>query len=67
MIENENVQSVHGLQKQTYTVKEVSLILGLCERSAYNYCSTTTQFKVMRLGRTIRIHKQSFDAWFAAQ
>ncbi|HIS95409.1 MAG TPA: helix-turn-helix domain-containing protein [Candidatus Ventricola gallistercoris] len=37
-------------------------ILGISLRKAYGLCETTTQFKVMRLGkRCLRIHKESFD------
>ena len=33
----------------------------------YNlYCNTTKNFKVIRLGTSIRVSKQSFDDWFEA-
>lgn len=54
--------------KRTYTVKEVSTILGVSIRTAYDLCEKTKEFKVMRLGkRCLRIHKDSFDKWFDAQ
>ena len=65
-MENQNcVQPGNSTEKQTYTIKEIAAILGISERTAYHVCSKTKAFKVMRLGRTVRIHKASFDAWFA--
>lgn len=52
---------------QTYTVKEVAKILNISIRTAYYFCETTKEFKVFRLGRTIRIHKASFDLWFSGR
>ncbi|MBN2878492.1 MAG: helix-turn-helix domain-containing protein [Clostridia bacterium] len=40
-------------------------MLSISERTAYNLCKTTTAFKVISLGRSVRIHKQSFDEWFS--
>lgn len=51
--------------RQTYTAEQVAKILGVSVRTAYSLCETTTDFKVMRLGkRCLRIHKESFDKWF---
>lgn len=51
--------------QQTYTAEEVAKILGVSIRKAYNLCETTSEFKVIRLGkRCLRIHKKSFDNWF---
>jgi len=50
--------------KQTYTVAEIAAILGISKRAAYNYCHSTKDFRVMRLGSMIRVHQDSFDAWF---
>lgn len=61
-----NVQPGSSTEKKTYTIKEIADILGISERTAYHICSKTKDFKVMRLGRTIRVHKASFDAWFTS-
>ena len=54
--------------QRTYTAEQVAQILGVSIRKAYSLCETTTDFKVMRLGkRCLRIHKESFDAWFDTQ
>ena len=61
-----NVNLVHsGSVQATYTAEQVAKILGVSIRKAYNLCETTTDFKVIRLGkRCLRIHKESFDVWF---
>lgn len=50
--------------KKTYTVKEIAKILSVSERTAYNLCNSTEDFKVLRIGKCVRIHKESFDNWF---
>jgi excisionase family DNA binding protein len=51
--------------QRTYTAEQVAQILGVSVRKAYYLCESTTEFKVIRLGkRCIRIHKESFDKWF---
>ncbi len=52
-------------EKRTYTVNEIAEILSLSIRTAYQLCKTTDQFKVLSLGRNVRIHRQSFDQWFS--
>ena len=47
--------------QRTYTAEQVAQILGISLRKAYGLCETTTQFKVMRLG------KRSFDKWLNEQ
>ncbi|HCC34829.1 MAG TPA: hypothetical protein DEQ02_04045 [Ruminococcaceae bacterium] len=57
-----------GSAQGTYTAEQIAKILGVSIRKAYNLCESTTDFKVMRLGkRCLRIHKESFDRWFNAQ
>lgn len=53
-----------GNAKLTYTVQEVAKALRISLRKAYTLCNSTDEFKVFRLDRSIRIHKQSFDSWF---
>ena len=50
----------------TYNVKDVAKALGISLRKAYYLCSNTSDFKVFRFDRSIRVHKQSFDDWFNA-
>ena len=50
-------------QKLVYTVKEVAQMLAISQRAAYNLCNSTTEFRVLRVGGSIRVPKDSFDAW----
>ncbi|MBS6370370.1 MAG: helix-turn-helix domain-containing protein, partial [Faecalibacterium prausnitzii] len=38
-------------------------MLAISLRSAYNLCNSTTEFRVLRVGGSIRVPKDSFDAW----
>ena len=49
--------------KLVYTVKEVAQMLAISQRAAYNLCNSTTEFRVLRAGGSIRILKDSFDVW----
>ena len=49
-----------------YRVDEIAQLLAISNRAAYNLCNTTKDFKVIRLGTSIRVSKQSFDDWFSA-
>ena len=57
-------QPEKSMTPKTYTVAEVALILNVSERTAYNLCNKTTEFEIKRVGRCIRIKKDSFDRWF---
>ena len=46
-----------------YTVEEIAQMLSISLRSAYNLCNSTTEFRVLRVGGSIRIPKDSFDTW----
>lgn len=49
----------------TYTVEDIAIILGVSVRQAYYICKETTDFRVISLGKKcIRVHRESFDAWF---
>lgn len=48
--------------KRVYTVEEISEILDISRTAAYELVKSN-QFKVVRIGATIRISKPSFDAW----
>ena len=49
--------------KLVYTVEEIARMLAISLRYAYNLCNSTTEFRVLRVGGSIRIPKDSFDAW----
>lgn len=49
---------------KTYRVPEIADMLGISPKSAYNLCNTNPPFKVYRIGKSTRVGKDSFDAWF---
>ena len=64
---NKSQPENNSISQKVYTVQEIAVMLRLEERTAYHFCSTTKDFKVMRIGpRLVRIDKQSFDTWFNA-
>lgn len=52
--------------KRTYTVVEVMEILGVSRKKAYELCNSGS-FKIVRIGRSIRVSKSSFDEWLDTQ
>jgi len=58
------IESNQSSDRKTYTVKEIAQILNMSERTIYHLCSTTDNFRVLKIGKSIRIHKESFDKWF---
>ena len=55
------LRNIHG-----YSQEEIAQLLAISPRAAYNLCNTTKDFKVLRIGTSIRVNKKSFDSWFAA-
>lgn len=53
-----------SVARGTYTAEQIAVILGISKRKAYLLCDGTKDFKVIRMGKSIRIHKESFDKWF---
>ena len=49
-----------------YKVEEIAQLLAISPRAAYNLCNTTKDFRVLRIGTSIRVNKQSFDNWLAS-
>lgn len=61
-------QNANESRKLVYTVKEVAVMLNISLRSAYNLCSDTGDFKIMKVGgKSIRVNKESFNDWFQGQ
>lgn len=40
-------------------------MLSISLQAAYTLCNTTTDFRVLHIGTSIRVSKASFDAWLA--
>jgi excisionase family DNA binding protein len=53
-----------SVARGTYTAEQIAIILGISRRKAYLLCDETKDFKVIRMGKSIRVHKESFDKWF---
>ena len=65
-VEPQNRPRAARLEPLVYKVEEIAQLLAISPRAAYNLCNTTRDFRVVRIGTSIRVNKQSFDAWFAA-
>lgn len=65
-VEPENRSRAARLDPLVYKVEEIAQLLAISPRAAYNLCNTTKDFRVVRIGTSIRVNRQSFDAWFAA-
>jgi excisionase family DNA binding protein len=48
--------------KRTYTVLEIAAILRIGKSKAYELCDGE-QFRIIRIGRSVRVSKTSFDEW----
>ena len=53
-------------EKKTYTVAEIMEILCIARTAAYDL-TTKGLLKVIRMGKLLRINKESFDQWFDSQ
>lgn len=61
-MESKNIDT----QPRTYTIDDIVKILQIGRTTAYNLANSG-QFKVVRIGSTIRISKKAFDAWLDEQ
>ena len=48
--------------KRTYSVPEVASILQISRSKAYDLCKENL-FSVIKVGKSVRISKKSFDLW----
>jgi excisionase family DNA binding protein len=48
--------------KRAYSVQEIAEILSISRSKAYELCNSD-EFKTIRIGRSLRISKASFDKW----
>ena len=56
----------NNVEKKVYTVQEIMVILGIQRRKAYDLVKEG-HFTYKKLGRDIRINKESFDNWLNNQ
>ena len=50
------------LEKRTYTVEDIQIILGISRGTAYKLLEKK-EFRWFKIGSTYRISKNSFDNW----
>ena len=53
-------------ERRTYTVVEIAEMLGIGKNTAYSFVKEGN-FKIVRIGNTIRVSAASFNAWLDAQ
>ena len=59
---NMEINDKQTTEKKTYTVSEIQKILGISPSTAYALIRENL-FHSVKVGRSIRISKSSFDAW----
>ena len=59
---NELIQIIQPENKRTYSVPEVAGMLQISRSKAYELCKEN-QFSVIKIGKSVRISKKSFDSW----
>ena len=48
----------------SYTVKDICRILNLSRTATYEFINSNPPFRVLHVGKCIRIPQDSFDNWF---
>lgn len=61
---SEKALSKTEVKPLVYRVEEIAAMLAISLRAAYNLCNSTKEFKVLHIGNSIRVCKESFDEWF---
>ena len=61
-VEENNIVTQANSEKRTYSVQEIADILQIRRSMAYNLCQLSL-FKVVRVGKYVRVSKPSFDEW----
>lgn len=66
MTENKKERIPTDLENRAYTIKDIQEILHVSQPTAYNLVKKNL-FRVVKVGRNIRISKKSFDEWLDNQ
>ena len=51
-------------EAKVYTVQEITGMLAISKNAAYQFVRDNPPFRVLKIGDTYRIPKESFDRWF---
>ena len=63
MVSNSKVlYEKQAIENKTYTVDEIAKLLSISTKTAYTLVKTG-RFHYVKLGRSIRVSKESFDRW----
>lgn len=65
-IENTASPAIPASDKRAYTVVEVADLLQISKSKAYELCREGL-FKTIKVGRSVRVSKLSFDEWLDKQ
>lgn len=55
----------NSVSADVYTPQDIANILKISKRKAYDLCKDSKDFKVIHVGRNVRVVKDSFDKWLA--
>lgn len=59
---------INNIRSRVYTAAEIRIILGISKASTYDLLNKAYKeskpFKVIKIGKSVRVPKDSFDAWF---
>ena len=58
--------AISTTDKRTYTVLEIAALLQISKSKAYDLCHQGL-FKIINVGRSVRVSKLSFDEWLDNQ
>ena len=65
-IENTAMSAISASDKRAYTVVELAALLQISKSKAYELCRQGL-FKTIKVGRSVRVSKMSFDEWLDNQ
>ena len=57
---------IENISKRSYTVNEIAVLLQISKSKAYDLCRQNL-FRIIKVGRAVRISKKSFDEWLDSQ
>jgi len=60
------INKIENIEKRSYTVNEISSLLQISRSKAYELCKQNL-FRIIKVGRSVRISKKSFDEWLDSQ
>ena len=61
------MREIHEIDKQVYEADEIAFMLGMGRSKTYQFLEEAykkqSPFRVIRIGKLVRVPRQSFDAW----